>query len=51
MMAMLDLALAAAVLAVSVWTLRVRSNFSAVLGFVAFGLLLALVWVDRKSVV
>ncbi len=50
MMAMLDLALAASVLAVSVWTLRVRSNFSAVLGFVAFGLLLALVWVRLAAI-
>lgn len=47
---MIDLALAAAVLAVAVWSLRVRSNFSAVLGFVAFGLLLALVWVRLSAI-
>jgi len=46
----MDLALAASVLAVAVWSLRVRSNFSAVLGFVAFGLLLALVWVRLAAI-
>lgn len=49
-MAMLDLALAAAVLAVAVWTLRVRSNLAAMRGFVAFGLLLALVWVRLSAI-
>jgi multisubunit Na+/H+ antiporter MnhB subunit len=45
MIVALDLALAVAILAVAAWTLRVRSDFSAVVGFVSYGLLLTLVWV------
>ncbi len=50
MIAALDIVLAASVLALAVWTLRVRSNFSAVLGFVGFGLLLALAWLRLDAV-
>lgn len=40
-----DLALAALVLGVAGWTVAARGTFSAVIGFVAYGLLLAIVWV------
>jgi len=40
-----DAILAATVLAVAGWTIVVREAFAAVVGFVAYGLLLALVWV------
>jgi multisubunit Na+/H+ antiporter MnhB subunit len=40
-----DLGLAALVLGLAVWTVAARDTFAAVVGFVAFGLLLALVWV------
>jgi multisubunit Na+/H+ antiporter MnhB subunit len=40
-----DTGLAALVLGVAVWTIAARDTFAAVVGFVAFGLLLALVWV------
>jgi multisubunit Na+/H+ antiporter MnhB subunit len=41
----LDLALAGIVLGVAAWTIAVREVFSAVVGYVAYGLLLAIVWV------
>lgn len=50
MIGLVDLVLAGSVLAAAVWSLRVRSNFSAVLGFVAFGLLLALVWARLSAI-
>jgi multisubunit Na+/H+ antiporter MnhB subunit len=40
-----DLGLALLVLAVAGWTIAVRDTFAAVIGFVAYGLLLALIWV------
>ena len=40
-----DIGLAALVLAVAVWTIAARDTFAAVIGFVSYGLLLALVWV------
>jgi multisubunit Na+/H+ antiporter MnhB subunit len=40
-----DVTLALTVLAVAGWTIVVRDTFAAVVGFVAYGLLLALVWV------
>ena len=40
-----DALLAATVLAVAAWTIVARDTFAAVIGFVAYGLLLALVWV------
>jgi multisubunit Na+/H+ antiporter MnhB subunit len=40
-----DAVLAAPVLAVAAWTIVARETFAAVVGFVAYGLLLALVWV------
>lgn len=44
MSTLVDVLLALSVLGVAAWTLVVRSGFSAVVGFVAFGLLLALTW-------
>ncbi len=41
----LDLGLAAIVLGVAAWTIAARETFSAVVGFVAYGLVLAIVWV------
>ncbi|RBP11991.1 multisubunit sodium/proton antiporter MrpB subunit [Roseiarcus fermentans] len=41
----LDLAIAALVLGVAAWTIAAREMFSAVVGYVAYGLLLAIVWV------
>jgi multisubunit Na+/H+ antiporter MnhB subunit len=41
----LETVLAAVVLSVAVWTIATREAFAAVVGFVAYGLLLALVWV------
>jgi len=40
-----DLGLAVLILGVSVWTIAARDTFAAVVGFIAYGLLLALVWV------
>jgi multisubunit Na+/H+ antiporter MnhB subunit len=40
-----DTGLAVLVLGVAVWTIATRDTFAAVVGFVAYGLLLALVWV------
>ena len=40
-----DTGLAVLVLGVAVWTIAARDTFAAVVGFVAYGLLLALVWV------
>jgi len=40
-----DLGLAVLILGVSVWTIATRDTFAAVAGFIAYGLLLALVWV------
>ena len=40
-----DISLALLVLAVAGWIIAVRDTFGAVIGFVAYGLLLALVWV------
>jgi len=40
-----DVVLAVLVLGVSIWTVTARDTFAAVVGFVAFGLLVALVWV------
>lgn len=46
----LDAALALSVVAVAVWVLAVRTNFAAVVGFVAYGLLLTLVWVRLDAI-
>src|SRR5262249_46839944 len=46
----LEIALAAVVLGVAVWTIAARETSAAVVGFVAYGLLLALVWVPLRAV-
>ena len=46
----LEVVLAAVVLGLAVWTIAARDTFSAVAGFVAYGLLLALVWVRLDAV-
>lgn len=46
----LDAALALLVVAVAVWTIAARATFPAVLGFIVYGLLLALVWVRLVAV-
>jgi multisubunit Na+/H+ antiporter MnhB subunit len=46
MMAALDGALALLVVALALWTVVARDTFTAVVGFVAYGLLLALVWMQ-----
>src|SRR5262245_18217564 len=46
----LEIALAVIVLGVAAWTIAVRETFSAVAGFIAYGLLLALVWVRLDAV-
>jgi len=45
-----DAGLAVLVLGVAVWTIAARAAFAAVVGFVTFGLLLALVWVRLAAV-
>jgi multisubunit Na+/H+ antiporter MnhB subunit len=50
MASLFDLALAGAVLALAVWTIASREAFAAVIDFVAYGLLLALVWVRLGAV-
>src|SRR5215510_9107076 len=46
----LEMVLAAVVLGVAVWTIAARDTFAAVAGFIAYGLLLALVWVRLAAV-
>jgi uncharacterized MnhB-related membrane protein len=41
----IDIGLAAVLLAVAGWTIAARDAFGAVVGFVAYGLLLSIVWV------
>jgi len=45
-----DLLLVAAIGAVAFWTLAARTGFAAVVGFVVFGLLLALAWVRLGAI-
>src|SRR4051812_27412146 len=48
--AALEIALAVLVLGIAAWTIAARETFAAVVGFVAYGLLLALVWVRLDAV-
>ncbi|MCX7890767.1 MAG: DUF4040 domain-containing protein [Burkholderiales bacterium] len=50
MIAALNAALAVLVLALAVWTVAARSTFAATVGFVAYGLVLTLVWVQLQGV-
>ncbi|MBS7811598.1 hydrogenase subunit MbhD domain-containing protein [Roseococcus pinisoli] len=47
---LIDLALAFSVLAAALWTVAARRAFEAVVGFVAFGLVLSLAWVRLGTV-
>src|SRR5215471_20707323 len=46
----LEIALAAVVLGLAIWTIAARETFAAVVGFVAYGLLVALIWVRLDAV-
>jgi multisubunit Na+/H+ antiporter MnhB subunit len=46
----LDIGLAALMLTVAAWTIATRQMFAAVIGFVAYGLLLALAWVRLGAI-
>jgi len=50
MIAALNVGLAVLILALAFWTVVARDTFSAVVGFVAYGLLLALVWVQLHGI-
>jgi multisubunit Na+/H+ antiporter MnhB subunit len=45
-----EIALAAVVLGLGIWTIAVRETYSATVGFVAYGLLVALIWVRLDAV-
>lgn len=45
-----EIVLAAVVLGLGIWTIAVRETFSATVGFVAYGLLVALIWVRLDAV-
>lgn len=47
---LLNLVLAALVLGLAVWTIVARDAFAAVAGFIAYGLLLTLVWVQLQGI-
>jgi uncharacterized MnhB-related membrane protein len=46
----LEIALASVVLGIAAWTIATRETYAAVVGFVAYGLLLALIWVRLDAV-
>jgi multisubunit Na+/H+ antiporter MnhB subunit len=50
MMEMLNAGLATLILALAIWTIVARDAFAAVAGFVAYGLLLTLAWVQLSGV-
>ena len=50
MIAILNLLLAVLVFVVAAWTLTTRDTFAAVAGFVVYGLLLSLVWVQIQGI-
>jgi uncharacterized MnhB-related membrane protein len=50
MIDVLNFALAALVLGLAVWTIVARDAYAAVIGFVAYGLLLTLVWVQLRGI-
>jgi multisubunit Na+/H+ antiporter MnhB subunit len=49
-MELLNAGLAAVIVALALWTIVAREAFAAVVGFIAFGLLLTLVWVQLHGV-
>lgn len=46
----LDIGLVMLILAIGIWTIVVRENFAAIIGFVVYGLLLAIIWVRLAAV-
>jgi multisubunit Na+/H+ antiporter MnhB subunit len=50
MIDVLNVALAALVIGLAVWTIVARDAYGAVIGFVAYGLLLTLVWVQLRGI-
>jgi multisubunit Na+/H+ antiporter MnhB subunit len=50
MIDVLNAALAALVIGLAVWTIVARDAYAAVIGFVAYGLLLTLVWVQLRGI-
>jgi multisubunit Na+/H+ antiporter MnhB subunit len=50
MIDVLNVALAVLVIGLAVWTVVARDAFAAVIGFVAYGLLLTLVWVQLRGI-
>ncbi len=50
MMEALNVAIAALILALAVWTVFARDAFAAVVGFIAYGLLLTLAWVQLHGI-
>ncbi len=50
MMGAVNIGIALLVLGLAVWTVLARDTFAAIVGFVAYGLLLALAWVQLRAV-
>lgn len=48
--AVFEIVLAGVVLGLAIWTIAVRESYSATVGFVAYGLLVALIWVRLDAV-
>ena len=48
--AVLNLVLAVLILGLAAWAILAREAFAAVIGFLAFGLLLTLVWVQLSGI-
>lgn len=46
----LDIGLVALILAVGIWTIAVRENSAAIIGFVVYGLLLTIIWVRLAAI-
>jgi multisubunit Na+/H+ antiporter MnhB subunit len=50
MIDLLNMSLAALILGLAVWTIVARDTYAAVIGFIAYGLLLTLVWVQLHGI-
>ena len=50
MIAVFDIGLALLILGLALWTVLARDTFAAIVGFVAYGLLLTLVWVRLRGI-
>ncbi len=49
-MELLNAGIAALIVALAVWTVVARDTFAAIVGFITFGLLLTLVWVQLAGI-